>query len=98
MCGKYGCIKGINHNPKDQIKQRAHKGPDNISHFQDENIYLGHTRLSILDLTSDAHQLFGDQLTARYQNSLYLLFRLISLEIWGWIFVNRENPTTLKVN
>ncbi len=35
-----------------------HRGPDNISHFSDEQIFLGHTRLSIIDTGVLANQPF----------------------------------------
>lgn len=61
MCGING-ILGLNHN--DQAKDRiaamnialAHRGPDDGGFFLDENIVLGHRRLSIIDLSADGHQ------------------------------------------
>jgi len=62
MCGIVGYItrkKGGAH--FSQFENRAlslleHRGPDDLGSYRFENIWLGHTRLSILDLSSRAHQ------------------------------------------
>lgn len=38
----------------------AHRGPDYCGTHSDDNVFLGHTRLSILDLTEAGNQPFGD--------------------------------------
>jgi asparagine synthase (glutamine-hydrolysing) len=38
------------------VKSLAHRGPDDSGIFRDDHVGLGHTRLSILDLTSTGHQ------------------------------------------
>ena len=35
---------------------QKHRGPDNTGIFQNEHVILGHNRLSIIDLSSEAHQ------------------------------------------
>jgi len=56
MCG----INGFNWNDKSQIQSMnctlRHRGPDDEGIFVDENISLGHVRLSIIDLSSAGHQ------------------------------------------
>ncbi len=36
----------------------SHRGPDNMGRFADEHVYLGHTRLAIIDLDEKANQPF----------------------------------------
>jgi asparagine synthase (glutamine-hydrolysing) len=61
MCGIVGLIsvKGRKLS-EDSIKPLteliSHRGPNDAGHFIDENLALGHRRLSILDLSSDGHQ------------------------------------------
>ena len=38
------------------LKTLKARGPDNTSHYQDENVILGHTRLTIIDLSKQANQ------------------------------------------
>ena len=38
----------------------AHRGPDDAGHFADDNVALGHRRLSIIDLTPAGHQPMGN--------------------------------------
>ena len=58
MCGILGSInKKIDSELLDSIK---HRGPDNQSIWSErhnsDNVYLGHTRLSILDLSESGNQ------------------------------------------
>lgn len=72
MCG----ICGIYHfDPKQRVEERAvrsmaeairHRGPDDCGFFFDENLGLGHLRLSIIDLSPAAHQPMADE-SGRYQ-------------------------------
>ena len=59
MCSIYGTM-GKNHKKIETIFSKAlhHRGPDDKGIYYDENnhIVLGHTRLSIIDLSNDAHQ------------------------------------------
>ena len=56
MCG----INGFNWRDENLIQRMntkiAHRGPDDEGVFVDENISLGHRRLSIIDLSQAAHQ------------------------------------------
>ena len=69
MCGIFGFIlneplqdkeiaEGLSH-----TKSLSHRGPDHIGSWfnKEEGIFLGHTRLSIIDLTSDSHQPFSNE-------------------------------------
>ncbi len=72
MCG----ICGIYHfNPSQRVEERAvrhmaetiqHRGPDDQGFLFDQNIGLGHLRLSIIDLSEAAHQPMADE-SGRYQ-------------------------------
>lgn len=60
MCGIIGSINAKwKFNP---LKSISHRGPDFSSYFSYKNIYLGHTRLSILDTSSLGNQpMFSEQ-------------------------------------
>lgn len=74
MCG----ISGFNWNDKELISQmnqkQRHRGPDDEGIYLDENISIGHRRLSIIDLTKKAHQpMFNDDgtLVIVYNGEVY---------------------------
>ena len=56
MCG----IAGFNWKDNAAIEEMAgamrHRGPDDSGTYLDDNVSLGHTRLSILDLSPKGHQ------------------------------------------
>jgi asparagine synthase (glutamine-hydrolysing) len=58
MCGITGVIgKNANHSLLSSMVQRiAHRGPDGQGVWQNEDVSLGHLRLSIIDLTNRADQ------------------------------------------
>ena len=63
MCGICGILpfKGISdpllkHNIIAMTKTLDHRGPDNLDYYLDDEIAIGHTRLSILDLSSAGNQ------------------------------------------
>ena len=63
MCGIAGCY---NHNLSsieiaNCLKTLKNRGPDDSNFFQDDNISLLHTRLSILDKTSRGSQPMKDE-------------------------------------
>src|SRR3989338_3598724 len=53
-------INGFNFNDanlvKNMIKVQHHRGPDDSGYFTDSKLSLGHTRLSIIDLSKNGHQ------------------------------------------
>jgi len=55
MCG----IAGFNWQDKDLAEQMVrslrHRGPDDSGYYLDNNISLGHSRLSIIDTSSKGH-------------------------------------------
>ena len=62
MCGIIGNFnkKKLDNNRKKKLIDLVHllkcRGPDNIDHYFDKNNFLGHTRLSIIDLSSSSNQ------------------------------------------
>ena len=56
MCGIIGGITRKNFSSDLLLKTIGHRGPDNNGFFSDGNTFLGHTRLSIQDLSSKANQ------------------------------------------
>lgn len=58
MCGICGIVgKGISmERKKEMLRHISHRGPDDEGIFQEGDIFLGHRRLSILDLSSLGHQ------------------------------------------
>ena len=63
MCGITGILPAnikFKHNIKNDIlvmtESLRHRGPNSLNHYSDEYIALGHTRLSVLDLSSRATQ------------------------------------------
>ena len=71
MCGVAGFLNNVNSPKKDIVKNMIHslkhRGPDGSGIWFDNsnNVVLGHTRLSILDLSSSANQPFSSQ-SGRY--------------------------------
>ena len=63
MCSIYGAIgKNYKNIEKTFSKELHHRGPDDQGIYYDDknNISLGHTRLSIIDISNHAHQPMGD--------------------------------------
>ena len=63
MCGISGILSkhlSLNETGKKMIESQTHRGPDNHDHYSDEYVFLGHNRLSIIDLSSEANQPMTD--------------------------------------
>ena len=63
ICGFYSFDKENNVDQKKKFlssmsKKLEHRGPDAIGYYNKENVYLGHTRLSIIDLDKRSNQPF----------------------------------------
>jgi asparagine synthase (glutamine-hydrolysing) len=60
MCGIVGYISSEKWNNKEALKSLYHRGPDNTGEFtlstDNKHIFLGHTRLSIQDLSNSGNQ------------------------------------------
>jgi asparagine synthase (glutamine-hydrolysing) len=61
MCGIVAVMQPNAQAPMDGLIERmsafvAHRGPDDVGHFVDGGVALGHRRLAIIDLSSAGHQ------------------------------------------
>ena len=56
MCGIIGSIGFNNLQKVEMLDSIYHRGPDSNGDFQDEDTYLGHTRLAIQDLSENGRQ------------------------------------------
>lgn len=56
MCGIVGAIGKINFDYKKSIQSISHRGPDSSGVFNEDAVFLGHTRLSIQDLSENGNQ------------------------------------------
>jgi asparagine synthase (glutamine-hydrolysing) len=56
MCGIAGGVGLKNWNGAALLDSIGHRGPDSCGSFAEENVYLGHTRLSIQDLSENGNQ------------------------------------------
>lgn len=56
MCGITGYIGNSNFDKKKILKSIEHRGPDNLDSIDYKNVFLGHSRLSIIDLSNNANQ------------------------------------------
>jgi len=72
MCGFTGFINKKN---KDEIKNMtkaiSHRGPDDENFYIDENIALGHRRLSIIDLAGGIQPMTYNNLVIAYNGEVY---------------------------
>src|SRR5579859_4707078 len=89
MCGIFGWVsyrKGLG--PEELCQARAatallaHRGPDNQGEWHDRHVFMGHRRLSIIDLSTAANQPFEDP-SGRYTLSF-------NGEIYNYIEVRAE--------
>lgn len=86
MCGILGLVTlGDSQETKEKFSHAlsllAHRGPDFASFVQDKNIFLGHTRLSIIDLDARSNQ------PMRYQDKYALVF---NGEIYNYKEIRQE--------
>ena len=90
MCG----IAGFNFKDPATIEAMAdamqHRGPDDRGTYIDENVSLGHTRLSILDLSLKGHQpMFSGNLAIVYNGEIYNFQEIrVELETLGYKFTS----------
>ncbi|RKX54554.1 MAG: asparagine synthetase B, partial [Thermotoga sp.] len=87
MCGIAGVIN-LNYKLVDEksirrmIKVIKHRGPDDEGYFVDNNIGLGHCRLSIIDLSKAGHQPMADK-----DKSLWIVY---NGEVYNFLEIRRE--------
>ena len=61
MCGIAGIISekaGLENNLRGMLDAQHHRGPDYTGIYKGKGVYLGHNRLSIIDLSNEANQPF----------------------------------------
>ncbi len=84
MCGIVGFNSKNIKILKNMLKSLYHRGPDDSGIYEDENFSLGHTRLSILDLSSAGHQpMLFEHLVMVYNGEVYN-FKNIRDELIGY--------------
>ncbi|MDA0654535.1 MAG: asparagine synthase (glutamine-hydrolyzing), partial [Proteobacteria bacterium] len=80
MCGIFGWVRfgdglaaGEIECARAATKTMVHRGPDGFGEWTDRHVYLGHQRLSILDLTDAAAQPFlgGDRYVLAFNGEIY---------------------------
>ncbi len=89
MCGLFGWVKNNHLFTEDEISlaRRAlgtmsHRGPDFQGEWYNDNVYMGHRRLSIIDLSTEANQPFWDE------NRRYVT--IFNGEIYNYIELKNE--------
>lgn len=74
MCGILGCVGNYNYEIfAGALNRMAHRGPDGFGIWQNPEVILGHRRLSIIDLSENAHQPmeFGDRYIITLNGEIY---------------------------
>src|SRR6478736_793693 len=106
MCGINGIISGkYSEGEKLSIIKKmnatlAHRGPDNDGVWQDDKVFLGHRRLSIIDLSNESNQPFFSQdkrYVIVYNGELYN-YRELKLELQRAGHGKNETPYFFKTN
>lgn len=100
MCGIAGFVDDSGDGEKTlsaMLKAIAHRGPDASKIFISQNVHLGHNRLSIIDLSSDADQPMHDSgLTIVYNGEIYNYIELrTELERNGEIFKTKSDTEVI---
>ena len=97
MCGIVGSIN--TEWAKNPVGSILHRGPDNQSSFKFENVFLGHTRLSILDLSDLANQpmMSSDERFVLVYNGEFYNHRVIRKDLLkkGYKFKSTSDTETL---
>ncbi|KGJ93587.1 asparagine synthase (glutamine-hydrolyzing) [Colwellia psychrerythraea] len=98
MCGVAGYITSSNVDKsvlKEMTKVLHHRGPDGSGHFYSSGVALGHTRLSIVDLSNAGHQpmSYMDRYVITYNGEVYNYTEIRQeLEVLGYLF-NSDTDT-----
>ena len=100
MCGIFGAV----HSALDtKILQQAsdslaHRGPDESGYYRDETIFLGHRRLSIIDLSTGSQPIFNEDRTKCiiFNGEVYNFPELREkLMARGHVFTTRSDTETI---
>ncbi len=103
MCGIAGCIDpNLDKNRKtlvgqQMLKRIVHRGPDATKSYADDFVFLGHNRLSIIDLSEEADQPFVcDNLIMVYNGEVYNYLEIkIELEELGYNFITKSDTEVI---
>ena len=71
MCGIAGLVNFDNSYTKTIKKSLYHRGPDAQTHYQDRNLQLIHTRLSILDIKNGNQPFKIDNYVIIFNGEIY---------------------------
>ena len=81
MCGIIGTNFNFNIDFKSVTNMMSNRGPDNCGVFQNDDNFFGHTRLSIIDLKSEANQpMIFDDIVIVFNGEIYNFDELIISE------------------
>ena len=100
MCGIFGCVGKIDYDMATMcVEEIHHRGPDSMEIHQMKGITLGHTRLSILDMSDAANQPMSD-ITGRfwivYNGEVYNYLELrMELETLGYHFKTNSDTEVI---
>lgn len=84
---------------KSALSSLDHRGPDNASYLHDQNVFLGHTRLAIIDLDSASNQPFSyENLSLIYNGEVFNYIEIRDdLKNKGYIFeTDSDTEVVLK--
>ncbi len=99
MCGICGYVSNKSINIEEMNGTIFHRGPDNQDTFIDKNIGLGHTRLSILDLSKESNQPMiskSGRYIVVYNGEIYNFIELKKeLELLGVVFIRHSDTEVI---
>ncbi|MEK6322359.1 MAG: asparagine synthase (glutamine-hydrolyzing) [Acidobacteriota bacterium] len=103
MCGISGLVTGNNNGAKARLDSMtaslAHRGPDDAGSISSDGVYLGHRRLTVVDLSANGHQPMSNEdgsVWISYNGELYDTDALRTwLEARGHRFRSRTDTEVL---
>ena len=99
MCGIIGSFSDKFSFSNKQIDIISHRGPDDYGYFFQNNVMLGHRRLSIVDLTANGHQpmqTVNENYTIVFNGEIYNHLEIRKeLELLGVSFKSSSDTETL---
>jgi asparagine synthase (glutamine-hydrolysing) len=100
MCGIYGKVGFDRKVDASECLKRTqmlnHRGPDYCGSYSNERIFLGHARLSILDLTPAGNQPFGDEEAQLvFNGEIYNWQELFSKHLAGQVLHSHSDTEVL---